>query len=94
MKKQIKKILVPLDGSKNSFRGLDEAMVIARNCQAIITGVYVTPLSPPASSEQKAYVKNVLLKNANEFMEKAKTIVHKMESCFLRKYCMGMKVPR
>jgi len=72
-KTSLKKILVPLDGSKNSFRGLDEAITIAGSCQAIITGVYVTPLSPPASAEQKAYVKNVLLKNANKFMERAKT---------------------
>jgi len=37
-----------LDGSQNSFRGLNEAIIIARNGQAIITGVYVTPLSPPS----------------------------------------------
>ena len=61
IKNTIKKILVPLDGSKNSFRGLDEAIIIARNCQAIITGAYVTPLSPPASAEQKTYIKNYLL---------------------------------
>jgi len=69
----IKKIMVRLDGSKNSFRGLDEAIIVARNCQSVITGVYVTPLNPPASVEQKAYIKNILLKNANKFMEKAKT---------------------
>lgn len=73
IKKKIKKILVALDGSKNSFRGLDEAIILARNCQSTITGVYVTPLSPPASEEQKAYIKNHLLKNANEFLKKAKT---------------------
>lgn len=68
----IKKILVSLDGSENSFRGLNEAIIIARTGQTVITGVYVTPLSPPASTEQKAYIKNFLLKNANEFMKKAK----------------------
>jgi nucleotide-binding universal stress UspA family protein len=73
IKTKIKKILVALDGSKNSFRALDEAIIVARNCQAIITGVYVTPLSPPASVEQKAYIKNYLLKNAHKFMKKAKT---------------------
>lgn len=70
---QIKKILVPLDGSKNSMRGLDKAVIIARGCQATITGLYVTPLSPPASIAQKTYIKNYLLKNADKFMEKAKT---------------------
>ena len=73
IKAKIKKILVALDGSENSFRGLDQAIVIARNCHAVITGVYVTPLSPPASVEQKAYIKNYLLKNANKFLKKAKT---------------------
>ena len=68
-----KNILVPLDGSKNSFRGLDEAIIIARNCQSIVTGLYIIPLSPPAADEQKAYIKNYLLKNADKFMKKAKT---------------------
>lgn len=72
VKTQNKRILVALDGSENSFRGLDEAIVIARDCQAIITGVYVTPLSPPASAEQKKYIKNYILKNVNKFMQKAK----------------------
>ncbi|QLH08021.1 universal stress protein [Nitrosopumilus ureiphilus] len=72
IKTKIKKILVPLDGSKNSFRGLDQAIIIARNCHAVITGVYVTPLNPPASVEQKSYLKNYLLKNANKFLKKAK----------------------
>ncbi|PJB96335.1 MAG: universal stress protein, partial [Nitrosopumilales archaeon CG_4_9_14_0_8_um_filter_34_10] len=30
--KNIKKILVPIDGSKNSMRGLDEAIYLARQC--------------------------------------------------------------
>lgn len=73
IKTKIKKVLVALDGSKNSFRGLDEAIIVARNCHASITGVYVSPLSPPASVEQKAYVKKYLLKNAHKFLKKAKT---------------------
>ncbi len=35
------KILVPLDGSKNSMRGLDEAIGIAKASGAEITGFYV-----------------------------------------------------
>ena len=73
IKNQIQKIIVPLDGSKNSFRGLDEAIIIARNCHSIITGLYVTPLSPPVSNAQKTYIKNYILKNANKFLKKAKT---------------------
>jgi nucleotide-binding universal stress UspA family protein len=94
IKKSIKKILVPLDGSKNSFRGLDEAIIIARNCQAIITGAYVTPLSPPASAEQKTYIKNYLLKNANKFMKKAKTHSAKNGILFYEKIMYGDEGPR
>ena len=46
IKKKIKNILVPLDGSKNSLRGLDNAISIARACNAIITGVYIIPIYP------------------------------------------------
>ena len=38
--------MVPLDGSKNSLRGLDNAISIARACQATITGIYVMPIYP------------------------------------------------
>ncbi len=46
IKKKIKKILVPIDGSKNSIRGLDNAISIARACQATITGIYILPVYP------------------------------------------------
>ena len=46
IKNKVKKILVPLDGSKNSIRGLDNAISIARACQAIITGIYILPVYP------------------------------------------------
>lgn len=41
MVKQIKNILVPLDGSKNSIRGLDQAILFARQSHGTITGLYV-----------------------------------------------------
>ena len=72
MSNSIKKILVPLDGSKNSFRGLDEAIYLARQCQATVTGLYVTPMSPPQTDEQISYMEKYLLKNAAKFMAKAK----------------------
>jgi nucleotide-binding universal stress UspA family protein len=69
---KIKKILVPLDGSKNSMRGLDEGIYLARQCQATITGLYVVPLSKPKTSSQISYVEKYLLNNAAKFMSKAK----------------------
>ena len=90
----IKKILVALDGSENSFRGLDQAIIIARDCHAVITGVYVTPLSPPASVEQKKYIKNYLLKNANKFLKKAKTRSAQNGILFYEKIIHGDEGPK
>ena len=73
IKKQIKKILVALDGSENSFRGLNNAIIIARNSHARIVGVYVTQLGPPESVPQKKYIEEYLLKNIFKFLKKAKT---------------------
>jgi nucleotide-binding universal stress UspA family protein len=68
----IKKILVPLDGSKNSLRGLDEAIYLARQCQATITGLYVVPMAKPQTSSQISYVEKYHLNHAAKFMFKAK----------------------
>ena len=72
IRKNIKKILVPLDGSKNSMRGLDEAIYLARQCHATITGLYVVPLSKPKTNSQISYIEKYLLGNASKFMSKAK----------------------
>jgi nucleotide-binding universal stress UspA family protein len=69
----IKKILVPLDGSKNSLRGLDEAIYLARQCHATITGLYVIPIAKPITDSQISYLEKYLLRNATRFMLKAKT---------------------
>jgi len=69
---KIKKILVPLDGSKNSFRGLDRAIYLARQCQATITGLYVVPLPPPRTDYQLKDMEKYFLKNAGKFMALAK----------------------
>jgi nucleotide-binding universal stress UspA family protein len=69
---KIKKILVPLDGSKNSIRGLDMAIGLARQCNAIILGLHV--IYAPSHSEFG--FKGALDKGANkrirQFMESAK----------------------
>ena len=38
---KIKNILVPLDGSKNSIRGLDKAISLARAGHGTITALYI-----------------------------------------------------
>ena len=61
-----------MDGSKNSMRGLDEAIYLARQCHAIITGLYVVPISNSTDS-QISNLEKYLLDNASKFMSKAKT---------------------
>ena len=73
IRKNIKKILVPMDGSKNSMRGLDEAIYLARQCHATITGLYVIPISKPITDSQISDLEKYLLNNASKFMLKAKT---------------------
>ena len=68
----IKKILVPLDGSKNSIRGLDNAIYLARQCQATITGIYVLPRVPVQAYRAIQYPEKELLKDAETNMGFAK----------------------
>ena len=73
IKKKIKKILIPLDGSKNSFRGLDEAIAIARQCQSIITAFYVIPIYPRNIADAIIPYQIHLSKYAKQQMNRAKT---------------------
>ena len=73
MEKKIKNILIPLDGSKNSFRGLDNAISIARACQATITGLYVRPLPGISALHPIGFIDPKHVKEAKKFLEKAKT---------------------
>jgi nucleotide-binding universal stress UspA family protein len=68
----IKRILVPLDGSKNSIRGLDNAIYLARQCQATITGIYVLPRVPVSTYRSIQYPEKEMLKDAASNMEYAK----------------------
>ena len=69
---KIKKILVPLDGSANSFRGLDVAIHIARENHATITGLYVVGMAKPRTNEPISSLEKILLDNAQKIMKKAK----------------------
>ncbi len=69
---KIKKILVPLDGSSNSFRGLDVAINMARHCHATITGLYVVGITKPRTNEPISSLEKILLEHAQKIMKKAK----------------------
>ncbi len=71
MTKVFKKILVPLDGSENSKRGLDAAIYQAQNNDAEITGVYVIP-NVPEMFENRPPNSPVGQKEAANIMTEAK----------------------
>ena len=64
--------LKSLDGSPNSFRGLDAAINLARYCHATITGTYVLEIVKPQVNEQISSSEKILLEHAQKIMKKAK----------------------
>ena len=87
-KYQVRKILVPMDGSKNSFRGLDTAIYLARQCGATLTGLFVMPIYPK-SFMPITYDKKYLAKAAKEFMENAKKRAAQNGIVFVGKTTVG-----
>ncbi len=73
LQNRFKKILVPLDGSKNSIRGLNEAISLARESKGVITGVYVMQsFSPKVAQVLKSY-RAKLSDDAQKIMSHART---------------------
>jgi nucleotide-binding universal stress UspA family protein len=72
IKTKFQKILVPLDGSKNSIRGLNHAIYLARQCQATITGIYVIPKAPHPAFRAPRYPEKPYLKDAERTIQFAK----------------------
>ena len=89
MSKKIKKILVPLDGTKNSFRGLNKAILVASYTHSPITGLYVIPFVRPARDVYSASYRQDLVKHAKKFMKKAKTLSSKKGISFSEKIQWG-----
>ncbi len=77
IKKEISKILVPLDGSKNSVRGMEMAITLAKQCGATITGVYSIYAPPHSEFRGVGSVEKVFNSKIKEFMGDAKTLVEK-----------------
>jgi len=72
MVSKISKILVPLDGSSNSFRGLDMAIHMARESHSTITGIYILGITRPRNNDPITPVERILLEHAQKIMKKAK----------------------
>ena len=89
MIKPIKKILVPIDGSKSSFKGLDEAIYLARQCGATITGLCVIPLYTINLGKLLTSLKNQSTKEAKKLLSEAKTISARKGIVFYEKIIYG-----
>ena len=70
---KFKKILVALDGSKNSFRALAKAIEIAKETKASITSISVIQTYRTEMGVVKTFAGNAISKNYKSFVNKAKT---------------------
>lgn len=86
---KVKKILVPIDGSKNSIRGLDSAIYLARQCNATITGVYVHHM-PAAYSIHPLGFLGIKTTKMKKTLESAKTRAAKQGIVFKSKIITGV----
>jgi nucleotide-binding universal stress UspA family protein len=86
---QTKKILVPLDGSSNSFRGLDVAIHMARESHATITGLYVAGIVKPRTKDPITPLEKILLGHAQKIMKKAKLKAAKKGILFFERVSYG-----
>jgi nucleotide-binding universal stress UspA family protein len=89
IKKKISKILVPLDGSKNSIKGLETAITLARSCGAIITGIYSIYAPPHSEFRGVGSVEKALNVQVKKFMEEAKVLAAKNGIVFNEKIIRG-----
>lgn len=79
----IKNILVPLDGSKNSIRALKNAIQLAKQTDASITGISVIQSFPTEMGLVRTIVGKALSKHYKRFMPIAKAMCTKGKVEFL-----------
>lgn len=89
--RKIKKILVPLDGSKHSMDGLHEAIEIAKPFGARITGLCVIPSTPPIPviESSQASFKSSMTDGAAKTMAEAKKVASRNDVEFQGKLVCG-----
>ena len=89
IEKQVSKILVPMDGSKNSRRGLEMAISVARQFGATITGVYSINEPPHSEFRGVGSVRESLNDEIKKFMEEAKVLAAQNGIVFKEKLMRG-----
>lgn len=73
---KVNKILIPLDGSDNSFRALDAAIFLAKKCNAKIVCLYSIVVIPITEAQMVAPIQFQVEdeKYARKVLEKAKNL--------------------
>lgn len=89
LKKRVNSILVPIDGSSNSFRALDFAISVAKSLEAEITVVSVIDLPPTLEYSVLDPVSKRLQSQYRSFSQKAKNKVTKKRIKFASKIIHG-----
>lgn len=87
---RITRILVPLDGSKNSLKGLDMAIYLSRQCDAKITGLFVFPFYLPLSGPRVwGPYRAEILRQMHKFMYESKVRCARKGIVFYEKIIKG-----
>src|SRR5574341_1265202 len=68
LKNRFKRILVALDGSMHSRRGMNEAISLARQSEGSITGIYISPSFTNEPNNTLASYREYLLEKSRKFM--------------------------
>jgi len=79
----IKKILVPLDGSKNSIKALSNAIQLAKQTDASITGLSVIQAFPTEMGLARTIIGKIQTKHYKHYMAIAKGMCTKKNVRFL-----------
>jgi len=87
--KKISKILVPLDGSKNSMRALEMAISIARQFKATITGAYSINIQPHSEFQGVGTANKEWSNEIKKMMDNAKTLSAQNGIVFKEKLMRG-----
>ena len=87
--KKIKNILVPLDGSRTSLKGLDLAITLAKSLDAEISGLNVIRLSNDFQFPVASEFKQIHKKSSEKIISDAKMIARKEKIPFTGKIVRG-----
>lgn len=86
---KFRRILVPIDGSKNAFRGLNHAIDLAKISGAKIIGTYISYIPGNLSNPRQGFINQTLTKEAKEYLNTAKKQCDKNNVDFVSKILPG-----